>query len=94
MKGDAEDAAVFVYETNRDALARNALSLWTVYDHPADCPRNFIARRFEVASGQPVVTDDVVIGELATIRRCMEHCGLVRLNRSLTDDSKIIETWI
>ena len=40
-----------------------ALSMWTVYDHPSDYPRGFIARRFEVDGKGSRATRDVLTSD-------------------------------
>jgi hypothetical protein len=84
-----------IYEANKAALDRGILSMWTVYDHPKDFPDNFIARRSEIGSGEPlpVMTADVVTGNLDLIRKSMEMCGLYCLSRDPSDDPVIVETW-
>jgi hypothetical protein len=88
--------AALIFEANRAARDRGVLSLWTVYDHPKDYPDGFIARRFETGGGKPdaVATADVVTGDLATIRESMTMCGLHRMARAPSDQSKIVETWM
>jgi hypothetical protein len=52
------------------------LSIWTVYDHPADYPDGFIARRHEAGEGVHRPTNDVITGGLALILEAMAMCGL------------------
>jgi len=71
------------------------LAMWTVYDHPRDCPEHFIARRFEIHAWHIEPTLEVVIGEdLETVRRALVALGLVRVARSTQDDPSIVETWL
>lgn len=70
------------------------LTTWTLYDHPADFPDGFVARKF--IGDQP--TDEfVVAGSLDDIRRLVRNLaepGAVCFPRDPTDDPAIIETWI
>lgn len=67
------------------------LSIWTVYDHPADYPQFFVARRFEY--DQP--TEDVLVAkEIDILRNTFRARGLHRMERWDGDDAKIIETWL
>jgi hypothetical protein len=88
--------AARIYEANWAARDRGLLSIWTVYDHPKDCPDGFIARRFEAGGGNPdaVATADVVTGDLASIRESMVLCGLCRMSRAPSDNPKIVETLL
>ena len=81
---------------NEQARERGNLSIWTVYSHPKDFPHSYVARRFEVGSGEsdPVVTSDIVQGELSAIRESFRSCGLICLSRNDGDDSAIVECWI
>ena len=84
-----------IRDINKAAFDRGILSMWTVYDHPKDFPDGFMARRSEIGGGVPVpvLTDDVVTGDLRMIRECMARCGLVCLTRDPSDDPVIVETW-
>ena len=76
---------------------RGVLSMWTIYDHPRDHPDAFVARRFEIGSNGPgpMPTIDVIItGELERLRESFQLAGLVVMQRSEEDDSKIVETWM
>jgi len=72
------------------------LQLWTVYDHPRDFPRGFIARRYDVFPAGPVRTGHVVAGpSLEELREVLTGMGLARLQtRSPDDDPGIVEVWI
>jgi hypothetical protein len=83
-----------IFAANSAAIERNALSMWTVYDHPKDFPHTYIARRFEVNGAGAVATDDTVQGELRIIRKSFARCGMVCLTRSPEDDANIVETWL
>ena len=83
-----------IIESQHRAQHDNVLNIWTVYDHPKDFPHSFVARRFEVRGPFPVVTDDIVQGELEIIRESFRQAGLVKLMRNDDDDPKIVESWI
>ncbi len=72
-----------------------SLSMWTVYDHPKDWPRYFVARRWEVNGEGIKPTGDVELDvDLNRIRRNMIQKGLTPLCRDPTDDPTIVETWL
>ena len=66
------------------------LSLWTIYDHPRDYPRCFVARRYEL---DQATADVLTAGTLADLRAKLPP-GLTRLERAEGDDAKIVEVWI
>jgi hypothetical protein len=77
-----------------DAIKRGALSIWTIYDRPRDHPEGFIARRFEVADGEPTATKDTICGKLEDIQQAFWKAGLVKLSRNDDDEPQIVENWL
>lgn len=74
---------------------QQALSIWTVYDHPLDYPETYIARRAEIGVGVVSNTADTIADEdLEKIRDQLRDRGLTRLPRSAGDDPFIIEVWL
>lgn len=76
------------------ANASDALSMWTVYDHPSDFPNGFIAREWITSGSEPQPTDVVIVAPLETIRKNLQRMGLVCLTRAPDDDPAIVETWL
>ena len=73
----------------------DALPIWTVYDHPKDFPREFVARKSLISNGVTVVTDEVLVSpKLRDLRDEMERRGLYRLPRFDNDDPIIVECWL
>lgn len=71
------------------------LLMWTVYDHPADYPDHFVARRFEVdGSGARATSITIWSSGLGELRAALAGRGLTVLTRSPEDDPKIVETWL
>lgn len=72
------------------------LDLWTVYDHPADHPLIWVARRSEVhGQGQIIVTADLIKGlTLKEVRQQLIARGLVCMTRHPEDDAVIAEVWL
>jgi hypothetical protein len=83
-----------ILAANSSALDRDALSMWTIYDHPDDFPHTYVARRWELNGAAPMATDDIVQGELQIIRHSFQRCGMVCLHRNADDDANVVETWI
>lgn len=67
------------------------LSIWVIYDSPADAPGMFVARRWE--NDQPT-TDALASADVEALRDEMERRGLVKLMRHPTDNPVILETWL
>lgn len=71
------------------------LVMWTVYDKPADYRQGFVARRYEIrADGQAHAMLDAHYGPSLAAVRAKLPGGLVRIERSDTDDPVIVETWL
>lgn len=69
------------------------LSIWTVYDRPADYPTKFVARRW-LATMQLVPTDDVLLDDTLDALRNRLPPGLVQMPRDPSDDPNIVESWL
>lgn len=71
------------------------LSIWTVFDHPADYPDSFVARRFEVHSGGVTfATPEAVFATSLEAVRAKLPPGLYRMPRQHDDEPQIVESWI
>lgn len=71
------------------------LSIWTVYDHPADRPDKFVARRWEAQNGpEPVPTNDILEADTLEALRRLLPPHLFRMPRQDGDDPVIVESWI
>jgi len=71
------------------------LSVWTIYDHPRDYPRHFVARRSEVLMGGGIgTTNDMHTAPTLAEVRALLPPGLYRLPRQLADDPVIVEVWV
>lgn len=75
-------------------MSAQGLEMWTVYDHPRDCPDDFIARLWLITAGEPQPTTATIKGPLAAIREVLANKGLVKLMRDPNDDAVIVETWL
>lgn len=65
-------------------------SCWTIYDHPADRPDQFVARKFVggIATG-----DSYSHRDLNTLRSVLGKAGMKCRNRGASDDPCVVETW-
>ena len=69
--------------------------MWTVYDHPRDCPDFFIAREWWIEGGMTRASGRVhTARSLDVIREMMLQKGLTCFTRDPADDPVIIETWL
>lgn len=76
------------------AAKRVALAIWTIYDRPRDHPGGFIARRFEIAGGAAIATNDTLTGELEELRKRFHDAGLLKRSRQEGDEPQIVESWL
>ena len=75
-------------------MSNNALSLWTVYDHPRDWPHGFIARRHVISNGGSHPTAETLQAlSLEELRVDLRARGLVCVARHASGDPVIVETW-
>ena len=75
--------------------APDVLSIWVVYDHPADWPQYFVARRHLATGPDFGPTEDMILDvDLERIRTALVMKGLTRLPRYPEDDDVILETWL
>ena len=72
----------------------SVLHIWTVYEHPRDFPHSYVARRFDVGPAGAVSTGDLVVApDLESIRQQLPE-GVVRMDRSPTNDPHVLESWL
>jgi hypothetical protein len=71
------------------------LEMWTVYDHPKDFPKEYVARKFVVDQDGARPTDNIIVStSLKYLRYRLMSRGLVALTRNLDDEPQIVETWL
>lgn len=68
--------------------------MWIVYDHPADYPEGFLARRWLAGAMAAEPTQTAVVGATLEAVRAQLPIGLIRLARDPEDDPVIVETWM
>lgn len=86
-----EDHALCVLMTQASAAKRGALTIWTIYDRPADYPHGYIARRHEAPGGP---TDHTLIGDLDGLREIFLAAGFTNIRRQPDDEPPIVESWV
>jgi len=76
-------------------MTEDALSIWTIYDHPLDFPNEYVARRFTVGANGSGPTDDILTStSLDLLRTELAGRGLTVIDRLPGDDPKIVEVWL
>ena len=71
-----------------------ALSIWVIYDHPADYPDVYIARRWVAYGPNAGPREAIGSSRLDVLRSTLERRGLIRMDRLPADDPVILETWM
>ena len=66
------------------------LSIWTIYKHPSDYPKHYVARRWLL--DKP--TKDILLADNLDVLRSLLPNGLYKFNRQVNDDPCIVEVWI
>ncbi|MCA1452108.1 hypothetical protein I6F35_02625 [Bradyrhizobium sp. BRP22] len=70
------------------------LTIWVIFDHPADYPVGYIARKFLVSGdGDHATQCSIQSSDLADLRRSLLYRGLMRLPRDFADEPPIVESW-
>lgn len=70
-----------------------SLEMWIVYDHPADYPEHFVARKWTAKAGAAVATMEYRFAKtLDEIRQAIPQ-GLHRFPRNEQDEPQVVETW-
>ena len=77
------------------------VSMWVIYAHPSDHPDKFVVRRHvAMPTGIRAVIRAVHVYRVfdtldqARARLHASHPGLTKIDRSVADDSVIVETWL
>jgi hypothetical protein len=73
---------------------REALPMFTVYDHPTDHPDFYVARLHLTIPEPAPTTLAILHRDLGALRRELASYGLVALERDPSDDPCILETWL
>lgn len=79
--------------TNRQVGFEDDLTIWTIYDRPADFPEGFVVRPWTVTRGGVVPGGAYVAPSLEDARAAVP-AGLFRMDRAPDDDARIVETWL
>jgi len=73
----------------------NALSIYTIYNHPSDYPGEFVCRVWRIRGDCMIADQDLFArGETLELVRSQLPPGLQCLGRYRADDPKIAESWV
>ncbi|MET4745636.1 hypothetical protein ACE102_44805 (plasmid) [Bradyrhizobium sp. vgs-9] len=92
-----DEMVMTVISEQWEASQRGVLSMWRIYDRPADWPDGYVARRYETDKDGTVRTKSNLAGgpeALAMLRHIFSEAGLVLKTRSPGDDPEIAEVWM
>lgn len=67
---------------------------YTIYDHPADYPDQFVVRAWLVAGGVVIAYHPVGFADSLDDARALIPLGRERIDRSDEDDPVIVESWL
>jgi hypothetical protein len=76
---------------HNQAIAKQDLIIWTIYESPSDYPGQFVVRPTSVRHESPFL-NHMLAHDLEAARRLIPP-GTVCFERSETDDPVIVETW-
>jgi hypothetical protein len=77
------------------SLTKAAVTLYTVYGMPSDFPHEFVCRRYDGRTAEPIdLGEPFARGRtLDEVRRALP-AGLYNLGRQPFDDWAIVESWV
>jgi hypothetical protein len=78
---------------HNNAIAKNDLLTWAIYDHPPDFPDSYVVRPFSTKQGCPL-TVHFQHAQLEHVRAALMNLGLTCLSRSESDPPYFLETWL
>lgn len=75
-----------------EAVQRDDILIWTIFDSPYDHPGKFVVRPYSIRQNAPL-THHMVSDSLEGLRANLPG-GLIWMNRCPDDDARIVETWL
>ncbi|AWY06100.1 hypothetical protein SEA_FIREMAN_91 [Microbacterium phage Fireman] len=76
--------------------ATGGVGIWayTIYDHPADYPDQFVIRAWFVENGAVTAYEPVALADTLEDARALIPQGRERVPRTQADDPVIVESWV
>ena len=76
-------------------MADDVLTLYVVYDHPADFPESYVVRGRNISDGVDLHARDVICcAKVEPLREALRRKGLTCIGRQPEDDPVILEVWL
>ena len=73
------------------------LVMWTVYEHPKDCPGEYVARKFVITEDVYRSSNELISSRsLTDVRNVLRslYPGLIQLKRPPDDEPHVVEVWL
>jgi hypothetical protein len=73
------------------------LVMWTVYEHPKDCPGDYVARKFVITEDFYRSSNESISSRsLRDVRNVLRslYPGLIQLKRPPDDEPHIVDVWL
>ena len=76
------------------------ITIWTIYDHPADYPHHFVVRSWRVAEADGCSCVVVLVPGVGYIANTLDEArekippGLSNVERMADDDGVVVESWL
>jgi hypothetical protein len=94
MSEQEQDQVQLIISLTNDLQKAGALAMWTVYKHPRDYPKHYVARCFKVRGDVDPTEHTLVTKSLHQLRTMLHAAGLHCLGRFDQDEAHIVETWL
>ena len=92
---DRDRRAVLPPDCQRETVP--PLVMWTVYEHPKDCPGDYVARKFVITEDFYRSSNESIssrsLREVRNVLRSL-YPGLIQLKRPPDDEPHIVEVWL
>jgi hypothetical protein len=92
---DRDRRAVLPPDCQREPVP--PLVMWTVYEHPKDCPGDYVARKFVITEDFYRSSNETISSRsLRDVRNLLRslYPGLIQLKRPPDDEPHVVEVWL
>lgn len=81
-------------EEREEMASLGNLVIFTIYDHPKDCPDKFVVRKQSIAKGQIISHPVTGYADNLEAARKLIPQGLFCIGRTPGDEKQIVESWL
>ena len=95
IPGDRDRRAVLPPDWQAEPVP--PLVMWTVYEHPKDCPGDYVARKFVITEDFYRSSNESISSRsLRDVRNLLRslYPGLIQLKRPPDDEPNVVEVWL